>query len=96
MIIVVETIRAMPEKREELKKALLDLVPLSQKSKGNLQYDLRESLDEGNTFCILMAFETLDDLRSHESSEYIAQFVKKYENILYDDVQVSEWKELRV
>lgn len=94
MIIVVETIRAIKGKRAELKKALTKIVPISRKSKGCLQYDLFEPIEEGDEFLVLMRWESISDLRGHESSDYIDEFVRKYDKILYDEVHVTEWKEI--
>lgn len=92
MIVVVETIKAAPGKTAELKKALLKLVPICRKAKGCLQYDLLEPVDQGDELLVLMRWETLIDHRNHESSDYIAEFVRKYDKILYIDVNVTEWK----
>lgn len=91
MIVVVETIKAVEGKREELKEALLSIVPLSRKAPGCLQYDLLEPVDPSDEFLVLMRWEDLESHRSHERSDYIAAFEKKYSR-LYDDVKVTEWK----
>ncbi len=96
MITVIETIKATQGKVDELKKALLKLVPISRNAKGCLQYNLLEPVDQGDEFLVLMRWEKLTDLRRHESSDDIAEFVRKYEKILYDEVKVTEWKELPV
>lgn len=94
MIVVIETIKALDGKIEELKEALLKLVPTSRKAEGCLQYDLLERVDPGDEILVLMRWKNLNDLRKHESSDYIAEFVRKYDKILYDEVKVTEWKEL--
>jgi quinol monooxygenase YgiN len=96
VIVVVETIKALEGQFEELKSALLKLLLTSRKAKGCLQYDLLEPVDLGNEILVLMRWEKLADLRKHESSDYIAEFVRKYDKILYDEVRVTEWKELPI
>ena len=96
MIIVIETIKAVQAKRKDLKRALLELVPISRKAKRCLQYDLLEPANHRDELLVLMRWKTQTDLRKHESSDYIAEFVKKYDKILYDDVRVTEWKELPI
>ena len=92
-ITVVEIIRAVKGKQDDLKKALEAIVPISRMAKGCLQYDLLGPLEKGpGEFLVLMRWENRDDLRRHESSSYIHDFVQKYENILYSDVSVTEWK----
>lgn len=95
MIVVVEIIKAVSGKAEELKNALLKLVPLSRNSNGCLQYDLLESIEQHDEFLILMRWKNVSDLREHESSDYIAEFERRFEKVLYDDVKVTEWIELK-
>ena len=96
MIVVIETIKAVQGKMDLLKKALLELVPISRKAEGCLQYDLLEPVDKGDEILVLMRWKKLTDLRKHESSDYIAEFVRKYDKILYNEVKVTEWKELPI
>ncbi len=36
----------------------------------------------------------VEDLKQHEASQYIADFVRKYDGVLYSEVtQYTEWKE---
>ena len=93
-VVVVETIRAVQGKKKELGKALAALVPASRLAPGCLQYDLLESVDKNDEFLILMRWEKLEDLRIHEASKYIGEFVKKYDQVLYDQVKVTEWTRL--
>lgn len=93
MIVVVEIINAIQGKTKELKQALLELVPISRNASGCLQYDLLEPIEQKEKFLVLMRWEKLSDLREHESSDYIAKFEKKYDKILYDEVEVTEWRE---
>jgi quinol monooxygenase YgiN len=94
MIVVVETIQATPGKMDDLKRALLELVPVSRKAAGCLQYDLLEPADQGEELLVLMRWKSLTDLRRHEASDYIAEFVKKYDRTLYNDFKVTEWKDV--
>ena len=93
-IVVVEIIRAVKGKSKALQKALEEIVPLSRASKGCLQYDLLLPMNDREEFLVLMKFKTLEDLRHHENSKYVEEFVQKYENVLYSDVLVTEWKKI--
>lgn len=95
-IVGVETIKAVQGKKEELRKALIKLVPTTRKSPGCLQYDLLEPIDKNDEFLILMRWETLADLRNHEMSDHIEKFVKDYDQILYDEVKFKEWHQLEI
>lgn len=94
-ITVVEILKALPGKKEALRKAVEELVPQSRESKGCLQYDLLNPIDEKEEILVLMRWENLEDLHCHEGSAYIAEFVKKYDNVLYSEVIQSEWKKDR-
>lgn len=95
-IVVVETLKAVQGKKDELREALAKLVPISRKSPGCLQYDLLEPADKNNEFLILMRWRKLDDLRNHEASDYIEKFVREHDQILYDEVKVTEWYQIEV
>lgn len=95
-IVVVETLKAVHGKKDELKQALIKLVPICRTASGCLQYDLLESVDKSDEFLVLMRWKRLGDLRRHETSDYIEEFVKQYDQILYDEVKVTEWTDLEV
>lgn len=92
-VVVVETIQALKGKKKELKSALSAIVPICRRAKGCLQYDLLEPAAKGeDEFLVLMRWERVEDLRLHESSSYIENFVLEYEGVLYGEVSVTEWK----
>lgn len=90
-VTVVETLSAVPGKENELKKALQELVPHCRKGEGCLQYDLFEPCQGKGEFLILMRWKEMKNLRSHESSFHIKEFVRKYDRILYDGFTQTEW-----
>lgn len=91
-IIVVETLEAVTEKTAALCQALLDIAPLVRQEKGCLQYDIAQSEEGLNSILVLMRWETLADLDAHEQSALIADFVKKYEQILYHTAHQTVWQ----
>ncbi|MBS0653517.1 MAG: antibiotic biosynthesis monooxygenase [Verrucomicrobia bacterium] len=93
-VVVVETIRAVQGKKNELKRALSKLVPMSRRAPGCLQYDLLETAEPSDEFLVLMRWEKLEDLRNHESSSYIKEFEREYDKVLYDEVKVTVWSQL--
>ncbi len=88
-VFVVETIKAINGKSDELRQALLHIVPLSRKEAACVQYDLFESND---TFLVIMRFKSAQDLDNHESSDHVQDFVRKYNGILYGEVTLSTWQ----
>ncbi len=95
-IVVVETLKAVQGQKDGLRRALAKLVPISRKAPGCLQYDLLEPADKNDEFLILMRWRKLDDLRDHETSDYIENFVREHDQILYDEVKVTEWYQVKV
>lgn len=93
-IIVIEIIRAVKGKVDELKRVLEQIVLTTRKVKGCLQYDLLRPMADREEFLVLMRWEKLADLHRHETSDYIAEFVRKNDKYLYDDVSQTEWKKL--
>lgn len=89
-IIVVETIQALPGKKVELKQALLEMVPFTLKEKGCLHYEIAESEQE-DIFLVLMRWENKENLEAHNISNHVDEFVKKYDGILYGEVEETTW-----
>lgn len=60
-IAAIETIKATNNKSSELREALRQIVPICQKEKGCLQYELFEPMIDNGEFLILMQWETVDN-----------------------------------
>lgn len=90
-LIVIETIQAKPGKTSALKQALLEMVPFSLKEKGCLQYEIAESEQGKEIFLVLMRWENIEALEVHNVSTHVQEFVKKYDRILYGEVQETLW-----
>lgn len=90
-ITVVEIIHAAKGKTDELREALLEIVPICRKGEGCLQYELFEPLSGSGEFLVLMRWSDPKDLVRHEASQVIQDFVRKYDTILYSNVVQTEW-----
>ncbi len=95
-IIVVETIKAIPGKEQSLKQALLALVPVSLAEAGCSYYEVADPIDKLGTFLVLMRMTDMAALKEHHNSEHIAEFVQKYDHILYDEVEEVVWQSLSI
>lgn len=93
-ITVVEIIQAIEGKTEELREALKELVPLSRKEEGCLHYELLEPLTGSGEFLVLMRWKELKDLKRHEASKSILEFVRRHDKTLYGEVSQTEWKSI--
>lgn len=90
-VIVVETLRAMPGQAEALRKALLELVPHTLKEPGCISYEIADAQNGDDIFLVLMRWKQVENYQSHEHSAHIAEFVKKYDHVLYGEVRESVW-----
>lgn len=67
-------IKSLPEKAEEMKAMLLELVARSTKEDACLQYDLHQDTKEPNIFIFHEIWEDTDGFNEHNSKPYIRQF----------------------
>jgi quinol monooxygenase YgiN len=89
--IVIEIIHALPGKTEELKAALVHLVPFSLSEPGCLHYEISQSTTEPENFLVNMKFQDSHNLVEHNNSKHIQDFVKKYDKKLYDNFSETHW-----
>lgn len=92
MIAVVEIIKAVEGKTEELRNALKEIVPICQKEMGCLQYELFEPVKGNGEFLVFMKYKSQKDLERHETSKFMDEFVRKYDGIVYSEVIYHAWK----
>lgn len=90
-IIVVETLKAVPGKEKELKQALLDLVPPCLEEKGCLHYEIADPIAREGIYLVLMRMENNEALEAHNNSSHVAEFIEKYDQVLYDEVKETLW-----
>ena len=90
-LIVVETIHAKPGQANDLKQALLDMVPFSLKETGCLLYEIAESVQNKEIFLVLMRWENKQQFDAHGHSAHVQEFIKKYDNILYGAFEEACW-----
>jgi quinol monooxygenase YgiN len=85
-ICVIETLEACPEQTEELKKKLLEIVPLSQNEKGCISYELFQDSEHSHKFAVIMRWVNRQAYDQHCAAPFI-QEIEKYHNILYQNVR---------
>lgn len=90
-LIIVETIQAVPGKGAELKQALLEMVPISRRETGCLQYEIAQASDGAETFLALMRWESSEHFAAHCTSPDMQEFVRQYENVLYAGFEEQVW-----
>lgn len=90
-LVVIETIHALPGKTEELKTALVNIIPFSLAEPGCLHYEISQSISDPQNFLVIMKFKEDRNLEDHNNSKHIQEFVKKYDKNLYDNFTETHW-----
>lgn len=73
-LVVVATVTAHEGMHEQLREALLTLVPIAQKEPGFVQYDLHESLEHPSEFVFYEIWEDEQSLEVHNNTEAMKAF----------------------
>lgn len=73
-LVVVATVTANEGKHEQLREALLTLIPIAQKEPGFVQYDLHESLERQGEFVFYEIWEDEQSLEVHNNTESMKAF----------------------
>lgn len=96
MVHVIETMEAIPGKTEELKKALLEIVPLSREEKGCISYDLFQKQDNPHQFALIMHWKDRKSYDSHNSAIFIQKFMEDFDNVLYKNCAEALYQPLEL
>lgn len=81
-------IKSLPERAEEMKEMLLELVAHSTKEDACLQYDLHQDTKEPNIFIFHEIWKDADGFNEHNSKPYIRQFQTESAGILLEPVTI--------
>ena len=83
VLMVVETIEAVLNKSEDLKKELLKLIPNSREQSGCLLYEISQNCENSHQFTVIMHWRDLESYNAHGTAEFIKRFEKNFEKVLY-------------
>lgn len=72
MVSVILKMRALPEKRMELKQTLQALIEPTRNEKGCLGYDVFEDIENKNSFCLVERWASRKDLDDHQRTDRFA------------------------
>jgi quinol monooxygenase YgiN len=81
-------IKSLPEKAEEMKALLLELVTHSTSEDACLQYDLHQDVKEPNAFIFHEIWRDANGFNEHNSKPYIRQFQTESAGILLEPVTI--------
>ena len=85
-------LRAKPESLEEVKRELLNFVPLTQQEPGCIAFDLHQSLDDPCQLRFCELWESRAALDEHLQRPYIQAFFQKADTVLGEPMQISLWR----
>jgi quinol monooxygenase YgiN len=69
MVIVKITMNALPEKRKEVLQTLLSMIEAIRLEKGCRNYEVFQSVEDENVFCLVEEWETREVLEHHMRSD---------------------------
>jgi quinol monooxygenase YgiN len=93
-ITVVATFEARPGKEEELRKALLTLVPHTRKEAGCLNYDLHCSPDSPAKFLFHENWTSRALLDAHLNSAHIAALLPRMDGLCVAFPEIKIWEKI--
>ena len=74
MIYVVATLMVKPETRAEFIAAATACIKETRKEKGNIAYDLHESVTDHTKMVFVEQWESMEDLGPHRTAEHMKAF----------------------
>ncbi|MEJ2658966.1 MAG: antibiotic biosynthesis monooxygenase [Desulfobacterales bacterium] len=69
MVIVELMMRALPGKRIEILQTLMSRIDAIRQGKGCLSYNIYQSIEDENVFCLIKNWESREDLENHMRSD---------------------------
>ena len=88
-VIMCARFQARPEKLEELKSRLLEMVDLTTKEPGCLFYDLHVDRDNPTIFYFLEGWKDSEALAFHDKTPYVQAIIKDAPNLTVDGITVN-------
>lgn len=93
-IVVIEVIFPIKGQESALLSALKKLAQSAKLSLGCKQYELLMPTDASTGIMVIMRFDSENNLKKHEESDYVSAFVKENEGKTYNDFTLTKWKSL--
>ncbi|RQO35240.1 antibiotic biosynthesis monooxygenase [Chryseobacterium sp. KBW03] len=86
----VAVLKSKPEKREELKNALQQLIDPTRNEAGCIYYILFEDKESPGTFYMWEAFKDDKAFEFHTQTEHFKSFADRMDELMSDPIQVIE------
>lgn len=81
-------IKSLPEKTEEMKALLLELVAGSTKEEACIQYDLHQDVESPNVFIFHEIWKDAENLELHTKTPHFVKFVNDSASLLAEPLTV--------
>lgn len=94
IIYMVTNLWPLPEKVEEVKKILVEIVPEAKKERACLKYELCVNVNEKAQFTCLHAWSTEDALNEHLNSELITKATGELQNLLSKPTEYRRYQNI--
>lgn len=91
-VTVVARIRARAGHEEEVKRALLALIPPTLAEEGCLNYDLHRSLDDPTLFLFHENWTSREALDRHLKMPHLSEFGGRTAGLLAEPVEITVWE----
>jgi quinol monooxygenase YgiN len=91
---VVARVIALPDKIEELKAVLLQIVEPTRQEEGCIQYDLFQNQTDPTDFTFVEEWTTKETLDKHLASEHIQTAVKKIDGLVATNPDIRTYHQL--
>ncbi len=75
-------LHSVPERHDEVKALLLELVATARSQPGNLSYHVFQNRDDETTFHIVDGWDSADTYQNHHDSEEVADVVSRLNPLL--------------
>ena len=77
-------ITALPEKADEMKAVLLELVESSTKEAACIQYDLHQGTDAPNVFIFHEIWQDAQSLEQHNKTPHVLKFIEAIQPLVQE------------
>ncbi len=91
---VFATIKAKAGKEDEVREALLALVPPTHREEGCINYDLHQSDSDPGTFMFYENWKRREDLNEHLRKPHIQDFLVRVETLLDRPVDIQMFRKI--
>ncbi|CAM4756241.1 unnamed protein product [Rotaria magnacalcarata] len=93
-VYVVTDFWPLPDKTQEVKKILFDIVPEAKKERTCLKFELCENLNENAQLTFLQAWSNEQAFEQHLKSEIIDKATEELRNLLVKPTEIRRYKNI--